>query len=90
MLDHFGVTEKTWKDAIKQDLHFSESETPGYIGRAVVALASDPGMKSKSGGSYSTWGLAKEYGFKDLDGRQPDWGKYLKRHFPELMEGDEA
>ena len=39
MLDHFGVTEETWRDAIRQDPYFATSETPHYIGRAVVALA---------------------------------------------------
>ena len=42
MLDHFGVTEANWRDAAAKDPHFIASETPAYIGRAVVALASDP------------------------------------------------
>ena len=31
-------------------------------------------MLQKSGGLYSSWGLAKEYGFTDVDGSQPDMG----------------
>ena len=49
MLDHFGVTEATWRDAIAQDPHFAFSETPIYIGRAVVALAADPTCGCKAG-----------------------------------------
>ncbi|NEQ25268.1 MAG: SDR family oxidoreductase [Microcoleus sp. SIO2G3] len=77
MLDHFGVTEENWRDAAKQDPHFIASETPFYIGRAVAALASDPNVFKKSGGVLSTWNLAPEYGFTDIDGRQPNWGKYF-------------
>jgi len=77
MLDHFGVTEENWQDAAKQDPHFIASETPFYIGRAVAALASDPNVFKKSGCVLSTWNLAPEYGFTDIDGRQPNWGKYF-------------
>lgn len=78
MLDHFKVTEATWRDAIAQDEHFAQSETPTYLARAVVALASDPKIMEKSGKSFATWTLFKEYGFTDLDGSQPDWGTYAK------------
>ena len=78
MLDHFGVTDATWRDAIAKDPHFAESETPHFIGRAMVALASDPNIMTKSGTAVATWNLAKEYGFRDLDGSQPDWGRYAR------------
>ncbi len=78
MLDHFGVTEANWRDAAAQDPHFIASETPIYIGRAVVALAADPDVARKAGMAQSTWRLAKEYGFTDADGSQPDWGKYYE------------
>ena len=64
MLDHFGVREATWREAIAKDPHFAESETPHFIGRAVVALASDPNIMTKSGTAVATWNLAKEYGFR--------------------------
>jgi NAD(P)-dependent dehydrogenase (short-subunit alcohol dehydrogenase family) len=80
MLDHFGVTEATWREAVKKDPHFIESETPYYIGQAVAALAADPKIAEKSGLSLSSWQLSKEYGFHDIDGRQPDWGTYFKQH----------
>jgi NAD(P)-dependent dehydrogenase (short-subunit alcohol dehydrogenase family) len=78
MLDHFGVTEATWREAIAKDPHFAESETPHFIGRAVAALASDPNIMTKSGTAAATWNLAKEYGFKDVDGSRPDWGRYAR------------
>ena len=47
------------------------TETPEYLGRAVRALASDPEIMQKSGGVFTVGDLALEYGFQDLDGRQP-------------------
>ncbi len=73
MLDHFGVTEANWQDGAKKDPNFIASETPRYIGRAVVALASDPNVSAKAGQALSTWGLVGEYGFTDLNGTQPRW-----------------
>jgi NAD(P)-dependent dehydrogenase (short-subunit alcohol dehydrogenase family) len=81
MLDHFGVSEETWRDAIQKDPHFAASEPPSFIGRAVVALAADPDVLSRTGGAVSTWQLAKEYGFTDRDGNRPDWGSHLRKHF---------
>lgn len=78
MLDYFGVTEANWRDGAKKEPHFIASETPYYIGRAVVALASDPEVARKSGKALSTWELMPEYDLIDKDGRRPDWGKYFK------------
>jgi NAD(P)-dependent dehydrogenase (short-subunit alcohol dehydrogenase family) len=79
MLEHFGVTESTWREAIKIDANFAVSETPHFVGRAVVALASDANVMTKSGKALATWHLAGEYGFTDLDGTQPDWGNYARQ-----------
>jgi NAD(P)-dependent dehydrogenase (short-subunit alcohol dehydrogenase family) len=76
MLDHFGVTEATWRDAIAQDPHFALSETPSYVGRAAAALACDAGVARWNGRSLSSWALAREYGFRDDDGSRPDWGRW--------------
>jgi len=81
MLEHFGVSEETWRDAIQKDPHFAASETPSYIGRAVAALAADPDVLDRSGEAVSTWELAKEYGFTDRDGSSPNWGRHLREHF---------
>jgi NAD(P)-dependent dehydrogenase (short-subunit alcohol dehydrogenase family) len=81
MLDHFGVSEETWRDATRKDPHFAASETPSYIGRAVAALAADPDVLSRTGGAVSSGQLAKEYGFTDRDGSRPDWDSHLRAHF---------
>ena len=46
-------------------------ETPRYVGRGIVALASDPHVLDKSGEFLMVGELAKEYGFTDVDGSQP-------------------
>lgn len=76
MLDHFGVTEANWRDAIAQDRFFAGSETPYFIGQAVVALATDPKVSEKSGKALATWHLGEEYGFRDADGSQPHWANF--------------
>lgn len=80
MLEHFGVTEKNWQEGAKKEPHFIASETPYYVGRAVAALAADPNVADKSGKLFSSWNLAVEYGFTDIDGRQPHWGNYFAEH----------
>jgi NAD(P)-dependent dehydrogenase (short-subunit alcohol dehydrogenase family) len=77
MLDAFGVGESNWRDALAAQPHFAISETPRYVGRAVAHLAADPEVGRFNGRSLSSGGLAKEYGFTDLDGSQPDAWRYL-------------
>ncbi|MFF7756280.1 SDR family oxidoreductase [Streptomyces sp. NPDC007971] len=77
MLDAFGVREDNWRDALAREAHFAISETPRYVGRAVAALAADPGVARHNGKSLSSGGLAREYGFTDLDGSRPDAWRYL-------------
>ena len=77
MLDAFGVGESNWRDALAAQPHFAISETPHYVGRAVAHLAADPEVGRFNGRSLSSGGLAKEYGFTDLDGSQPDAWRYL-------------
>ncbi|MET0135086.1 MAG: SDR family oxidoreductase [Kibdelosporangium sp.] len=76
MLELRGVTEETWRDAIVQDPHFAMAETPRYVGRAVAALVTDPKVSRWAGQSLSSWRLMRAYDFKDLDGTQPDWGRW--------------
>jgi NAD(P)-dependent dehydrogenase (short-subunit alcohol dehydrogenase family) len=78
MLEIYGVTEDNWREATKGNPHFTAiSESPRFVGRAVAALAADPHVASKNGGSFSSGGLAREYGFTDVDGSQPDCWRYL-------------
>jgi NAD(P)-dependent dehydrogenase (short-subunit alcohol dehydrogenase family) len=46
-------------------------ETPAYLGRAIVALASDTRVIERSGQLMEVGTLAREYGFTDVDGTQP-------------------
>ena len=77
MLDAFGVAEDNWRDATKNVPHFVISETPRFVGRAVAALADDPDRARWNGQSLSSGGLAKIYGFTDLDGSRPDAWRYI-------------
>jgi len=77
MLDTFGVTEENWRDATSKVPHFVISETPRFVGRAVAALATDSDRARWNGQSLSSGGLAKVYGFTDLDGSQPDAWRYI-------------
>ena len=86
MLDNLGVTEANWQDAAAKERGFSESETPCYVGRAVASLAADPNVHEKTGMVLASWTLAKEYGFKDIDGRQPDWWAYVDSSINEILD----
>jgi hypothetical protein len=46
------------------------------VGRGIAALAADPNVMKKSGGVFSSWKLAEEYGLVDIDGARPDWGAH--------------
>jgi len=78
MLERYGVTEANWRDGAATNPHFAAiSESPRFVGRAVAALAADPDVHRHNGGSFSSGGLAREYGFTDVDGSQPDCWRYL-------------
>ncbi len=105
VLEHFKVSEANWKDAGKKNSNvnpdansddqndapsdFMVSESPRYIGRAVVALAADPKVKNKNGRVFSSWALAREYGFTDIDGTRPDWGKHARNKYGKYKICDE-
>jgi NAD(P)-dependent dehydrogenase (short-subunit alcohol dehydrogenase family) len=76
MLEAMGVTEANWREGANP--HFAAiSESPLFVGRAVAALAADPDVHRRNGGSFSSGGLAREYGFTDVDGSRPDCWRYL-------------
>ncbi|GEP60213.1 hypothetical protein RSO01_73790 [Reyranella soli] len=77
MLDAYQVSEANWRNAIERQPHFAITETPHFVGRAVAALAQDPQRARWHGQSLSSGGLAKVYGFTDLDGSQPDAWRYV-------------
>ena len=86
MLDNFGVTEHNWREALNPDRAgghpnapqgFAASESPRYVGCAVAAMASDPDRARWNQHSVSSAQLAREYGFTDIDGSQPDaWAEH--------------
>jgi NAD(P)-dependent dehydrogenase (short-subunit alcohol dehydrogenase family) len=89
MLERFGVTETNWRDRGQQDANFLESETPLFVGRAVAALAGDPGILMRTGQLLSSWEVAREFRLVDADGRRPDWGALkidFSRHPPALID----
>ncbi|MDQ1442929.1 MAG: hypothetical protein QOG97_3157, partial [Acidimicrobiaceae bacterium] len=86
MLETFGVSEENWRDALDPEKagggpmappDFALSESPRYVGRAVAALASDPGRRRWNQKSVNSGQLASEYGFTDIDGSQPDIWRFI-------------
>lgn len=76
MLESFGVTEANWRDAVEKVPDYALSETPHYLGRGLAYLAADKDRRRFAGQCLSSWRLMREYGFTDLDGSQPDWGRW--------------
>jgi NAD(P)-dependent dehydrogenase (short-subunit alcohol dehydrogenase family) len=77
MLDNFGVTEESWRDALERQPHFCISETPTYVARGIAALAADPDVSRFAGKVLSSAELARTYGVTDVDGSRPDAWRYL-------------
>jgi NAD(P)-dependent dehydrogenase (short-subunit alcohol dehydrogenase family) len=96
MLDAFGVTEETWREAVDPARaaegkptappEFALSESPRYVGRAVAALAADPDRARWNQASVDSGRLALEYGFTDIDGSRPDVWRFIS----EVREPDDA
>jgi NAD(P)-dependent dehydrogenase (short-subunit alcohol dehydrogenase family) len=62
-------TEKVMEAA--KFLDMSNSESPEFIGRAVMALAGDPNVMRHTGRVLVAAAVAREYGFTDIDGKTP-------------------
>jgi NAD(P)-dependent dehydrogenase (short-subunit alcohol dehydrogenase family) len=87
MLDNFGVTEETWRDALAKTPGFGISESPAYVGRGVAALAGDAGAARWAGTIVSSRQLADAYGITDTDGSKPDCWGYLAAYGWERDDG---
>lgn len=75
MLDKFGVTETTWRDACRETPGFAISESPTYVARGIAALAADEQVSRHAGQILTSRQLADAYAVTDVDGSQPDcWG----------------
>jgi len=77
MLDHFGVTEGTWRDAVAVDPHFCLSESAHFLGRGVAALVGDPDRARWNGSVATSRALADAYQVDDVDGSRPDWPRWM-------------
>jgi NAD(P)-dependent dehydrogenase (short-subunit alcohol dehydrogenase family) len=88
MLEAFGATEERWRDSLDPAKvgdggpgappDFALSESPRYVGRAVAAVAADPDRARWNQRSVTAGELAREYGFTDIDGSQPDVWRFME------------
>ena len=67
----FVRTERVLAAHTAHPFDLSGTESPEYTGRAVVCLLADAGLMKRSGQILTVGGLAREYGFTDIDGHQP-------------------
>lgn len=87
MLDNFGVTEDTWRDALPKVPGFAISESPTYVARGVAALAADPDHGRHAGRCLTSRDLSDAYGVTDADGSRPDCWGYIAEHGIEEQSG---
>jgi NAD(P)-dependent dehydrogenase (short-subunit alcohol dehydrogenase family) len=88
MLENFGVNEGNWREALDHSRarkglpvappDFALSETPRYVGRAIVSLALDQERARWNQKSTSSGELAQLYGFTDVDGSKPDIWRHME------------
>ena len=77
MLENFGVTEATWRQACAKTPGFAISESPTYVAKGVAALARTGDAARWAGAIISARQLADAYGITDTDGSRPDCWGYL-------------
>ena len=80
LLAHSTVAPDGHRELAGLDISFGES--PGFNGKAVVALAADPSILERTGGSFWTAELARDYGFAEDDGHLPPVTHGLARMMP--------
>jgi NAD(P)-dependent dehydrogenase (short-subunit alcohol dehydrogenase family) len=80
MLDNFGVTEDSWRDACVKTPGFAISESPAYVARGVAALTLAPDVDRWAGTVISARQLADTYSLTDTDGSRPDCLGYLAEY----------
>ena len=78
MLEGFGVSEATWRDAVVEGREgFAISESPTYVARGLAALAADETLGRYAGRTLTSGELARVYGVTDVDGSRPDAWRYI-------------
>lgn len=70
----FTMTERAQENlktvpGMAQQLNAAGGSSPEWVGRVIAALAKDPDVMKRSGGTWINAELAAEYGVADLDGR---------------------
>lgn len=71
----FTFTERAMENlknipGMAEQLKSAAGSSPEFPGRVIAALASDPEIMTKSGGSFINAELAQEYGVSDVDGSE--------------------
>jgi NAD(P)-dependent dehydrogenase (short-subunit alcohol dehydrogenase family) len=87
MLENFGVTEATWREACARTAGFAISESPSYVARGTAALARADDADRWAGTIISSRQLADAYGITDTDGSRPDCWGYLAAYGWERDDG---
>ena len=87
MLDNFGVTEASWRQACTTTPGFAISESPAYVARGVAALARAGDAGRWAGMIISSRQIADAYGLTDTDGSRPDCWGYLAAYGWERDDG---
>ena len=87
MLENYGVTEATWREACARTPGFAISESPSYVSRGVAALARADDAGRWAGTILSSRQLADAYGITDTDGSRPDCWGYLAAYGWERDDG---
>jgi NAD(P)-dependent dehydrogenase (short-subunit alcohol dehydrogenase family) len=77
MLEGYGVTEQSWRDAVVKVPHFCISESPTYVARGIAALAADAGQAGYAGKVLTSYDLATAYDLTDTDGSRPNCWSYV-------------
>lgn len=87
MLEGFATSEEGWRDSLDparqaQGLpvaprEFELSESPRFVGRGIVALATDADRARWNQQSLTAGELARHYGVVDVDGSRPDAWSYI-------------
>jgi NAD(P)-dependent dehydrogenase (short-subunit alcohol dehydrogenase family) len=68
----FMRTERVMAAHAAHPFDLTGTESPEYLGRAVASLAGDPEVMQRTGEVLTAAELARDYGFTDVDGTQPE------------------
>jgi dehydrogenase/reductase SDR family protein 1 len=78
-----SVEKGDWKKYV--GIPLENAESPGFTGKAIVSVASDPGNMRMTGSYQVVAELAEEYGFTDVNGRRPPSIRSLRFLLPSYV-----